>query len=74
MDELHTRFLTKPLNQNPKPPPVREVIEKVGSSDNGDEEMSEAPSPLPAEPRQQSKPVIDEEGFELVQKRGNRNR
>lgn len=74
VDELHTKFLANPRNQQLAPPTVREVIEEAGSSegeDDSDEEMSEAPS---TEPRQQLEPVIDEEGFELVQKRGNRKR
>lgn len=77
VDELHTKFLANPRNQQLAPPTVREVIEEAGSSedeDDSDEEMSEAPSTVPVEPRQQLEPVIDEEGFELVQKRGNRKR
>lgn len=76
VDELHTRFLANPRNQLP-PPVVREVIEEAGSSDDesdSDEEMSEAPEAVSEEPRQRLEPTIDEDGFELVQKRGNRKR
>lgn len=74
VDELHTKFLATSRNQQLVPPTVQEVIEEADSSEDegdGDEEMTEAPS---TEPRQQLEPVIDEEGFELVQKRGNRKR
>lgn len=75
VDELHTKFLANPRNRQLPPPVVQEVIEEAGSSEDeadSDEEMSEAPSA--EEPRQRLEPIIDEEGFELVQKRGNRNR
>lgn len=75
VDELHTKFLANPRNRQLPPPVVREVIEEAGSSEDesdSDEEMSEAPST--EEPRQRLEPTIDEEGFELVQKRGNRKR
>lgn len=51
---------------------MTEVTEEAGSSEDegdSDEEMSEAPSTGPAETRQSVEPVIDEDGFELVQKR-----
>lgn len=73
VDELHTKFLAAPRNQQLAPPTVEEVIEEADSSEgegDSDEEMSEAP----VENRQRLGPAIDEEGFELVQKRGGRKR
>ncbi|KAG0636065.1 Pre-rRNA-processing protein TSR2-domain-containing protein [Tuber brumale] len=79
VDKLHARFLARP--RNPSASMFKEVVDESGSSSSeegeGDEEMGDAPSAAPSEPRQPRQPLeptIDEEGFELVRKRGSRRR
>ncbi|CAZ86093.1 unnamed protein product [Tuber melanosporum] len=79
VDKLHARFLARP--GNPPASMFKEVVDESGSSSSeegeGDEEMGDAPSAAPSEPRQPRQPLeptIDEEGFELVRKRGSRRR
>jgi pre-rRNA-processing protein TSR2 len=71
VDMLHQRFLVMPRN-SPLPPKVEEVEQEAGSSDDDeeeeeDEEMGDAPTPA-TEPRERLERVVDEDGFELVQK------
>jgi len=80
VDKLHAKFLAKPKNTS-TPPMLKEVVDPTGSSSSeeseDDEEMGDAPPAAPSEPRQPRKPLeptIDEEGFELVQKRRSRKR
>ncbi|KAL7276602.1 rRNA accumulation-related protein [Rhizina undulata] len=80
VDQLHARFLSKPKNQVHAAPVVKEVVDEAGSSaseeSESDEEMVDAPAPTPAAPvpRERQAPVVDEDGFELVQKRGSRRK
>lgn len=79
VDEMHARFLEKQRNRSAAQaaarPVVQEVDQDAGSSEDededtqmGDTEMGEAPVVERAEP------VVDEDGFELVQKKGGRRR
>ncbi|PUU82061.1 Pre-rRNA-processing protein TSR2-domain-containing protein [Tuber borchii] len=78
VDKLHAKFLAKPKNPSASSM-LKEVVDPACSSSSeeseDDEEMGDAPPAAPSEPRQLRKPLeptIDEEGFELVQKRRSR--
>ncbi|KAL7267631.1 hypothetical protein RUND412_009772 [Rhizina undulata] len=68
VNQLHARFLAKPKNQVHAAPVVKEVVDKAG----------DAPTPTPTAaapvPRERLAPVVDEDGFKLVQKRGSRRK
>ncbi|RPB04110.1 hypothetical protein L873DRAFT_1729918 [Choiromyces venosus 120613-1] len=79
VDKLHERFLAKPKNRSAST--FKEVVGETASltseESEGDEEMGDAPPAAPSQPRQPRQPLeptVDEDGFELVQKRGSRRR
>jgi pre-rRNA-processing protein TSR2 len=73
IDAMHQKFLEKQSKGGAaKKPVVQEVDQEAGSSDeeeSADTEMGEAPPPQP-----RAEPVVDEDGFELVQKKGGKRR
>lgn len=76
VDEMHKVFLEKQARGAAagSKPVVQEVDQEVdGDEEDEDEdmEMGDAPAQAPA-PRERQEPVIDEDGFELVQKKGRR--
>jgi pre-rRNA-processing protein TSR2 len=79
VDALHQRFLAKPRSGgDATSPKVLEVDQDVGSSEeeggDEDEEMQDVSpaAPMAIAPRERLVPVIDEDGFEVVQKKGRR--
>lgn len=78
VDEMQRLWNEKGSRNSGPAPVVQEVEQEAGSSDEEDDvdedtEMQDAPS-APVEPRQRPEPVVDEDGFELVQKRGTKRR
>ncbi|TGZ84211.1 hypothetical protein EX30DRAFT_338757 [Ascodesmis nigricans] len=73
VDEMQRLWEERGTRRSGPAPVVQEIEEEAGSSEDEDEdtEMQDAPT-APAEPRQRIEPVVDEDGFELVQKRGGR--
>jgi pre-rRNA-processing protein TSR2 len=68
VDALHQRFLARPSNASA--PRVQEVNQDADSGDEADfdEEMGDAPTSAPSHPRERQERVVDDDGFELVQK------
>lgn len=67
VDALHQRFLSRPSN-SANAPVIQDVDQDAGSSDeeDDDDEMEEAPALVQTRERQER--VVDDDGFELVQK------
>jgi pre-rRNA-processing protein TSR2 len=82
VDALHTAFLSKTKNKTKTPPKVKEVVNEAGDSasdfsedeeEESDVEMGDAPAAVP-QIKERLEPVIDDDGFELVQNKGRKKR
>lgn len=68
VDALQQRFLARPCNASA--PRIQEVNQDADSGDEADfdEEMGDTPASAPSQPRERQERVVDDDGFELVQK------
>lgn len=68
---MHAKFLEKAAKGGPVlKPVVQEVEEEAGSSEDEEEGADTEMGEAPAAPREKVEAVVDEDGFELVQKKG----
>jgi len=82
VDTLHTAFLSKAKNKSKTPPKVKEVVNEAGDSasdfsedEEGESDIEMADVPAAASrTKERLEPVVDDDGFELVQKKGGKKR